>query len=792
MKKTAIVLALVVVVAALALPRLDSYQREGSLVLPALESSVRVLRDDSGVPYIYADSLDDALTAQGFLHAQDRMFQLELFKYLAHGRLAEFIGERGLKNDRIIRLLDITGFARDHLPRISVEERNYLQRYLNGINAFIAERESEHPLMLSVMGHSVEAWTLEDILAIQYFRIWSSTVNWQQELLTLRLIDSLGAGQAFELRPLTINPDDPATEPENSVWASLDLNLDLSFDDSLVSPFQARYAMGSNAWASDAAKSAGGAPILSNDPHLDARGLPGFWYPMGIVTPELRAVGTASPGGPGLGVARTEHIAWGATNGYSDMVDLFIEQLDPADDGYYLEGDVSKPFATRTEQLRILDGEAEGGYRVETLHIRETSRGPVISDHGMDIAPGKVISLRWSVPEYAGPDSGNRELLIARSVSEALVAIGKTTTPLNYVVVDKSGDIARMGSGVVPIRKFGEGLVPLPVTGEDNWAGRIPAVEMPLQLNPAKGWVGTANHRVTESDYPYAYSTHFSGSWRYRRLMELFEGKEKLSADDHWAANLDIKNLLAERMRPAMIAVFQSDPELAPLGQLLEQWNLLDDKDLAAPLIFQSVFRHFALETFADNMEEPLLMDYLKQSYYWQERLLWWYESDSSEWFDDIRTVEIEGRDELIARAGRVALIELGGKWGKNPSNWRWGDEHTITFAHPFIPGELAARWIGGGVHPFSGSGETLNRGVYAFDQPYETKIIDSMRIIIDMADEDKVEAHFPGGVSERWFDPWNKNFLASWLSSEKRYWWFSDAAIAEHAAYELILQPSE
>ncbi|MEH6582288.1 MAG: penicillin acylase family protein [Halioglobus sp.] len=788
MKKIILVVLVLVVAIVFLLPRLDTYQREGSLEMPSLHSEVRVLRDESGVPYIYADSLDDALTAQGFLHGQDRMFQMEMQKYLAHGRLSELIGERGLEMDRIVRLLNMTGFAREQMEKISDEERNYLQRYLNGLNDFITEREDEFPLSLTALDHQPIAWTLEDILAVQFVRIWMNSVNWQQELLTLRLIDKLGPGKAYELRPLTINPDDPATEPAESVWASVD--LDFSFDDSLVSPYQPRYAMGSNAWASDAGKSANGAPILSNDPHLDARQLPGFWYPMGIVTPELRAVGTAAPGGPGLGVGRTADIAWGATNGYADVVDLFIETVDPDNENNYLEGERSTAFVKRTEELRIRDSDAEGGFRVETLHIRETPRGPVISDHGMSLVPDKVITLRWSTPEYVGPDLGNRELLIAKSVDEALLAIGKVSTALNYIVVDTAGNIARLGSGMVPIRRFGDGLVPLPVTAQDNWAGRIPPQEMPLQLNPEKGWVGTANHRITEADYPYAYSTHFSGSWRYRRLMELFEAKPKLTADDHWAANLDIKNLLAERMRPAMIAAFEADPELAQLAAELESWNLEDDKALAAPLIFQSVFRHFSMEIFADEMDESLLTAYLNQTYYWQERMLLWYEDGSSEWFDDVRTPEIEGRDDLILRAGQAALAELSGKWGEDVSAWHWGDEHIITISHPFLPGDTAARWLGGGIHPFSGSGETLNRGVYQFDEPYETKIIDSMRLIIDMSDEEKVEAHFPGGVSERLFDPWNKNFLDSWLTGEKRYWWFSDEAIEAHAEYELIMQP--
>ena len=574
------------VVAAFVLPQLDRYQLEGTIRIEALEQPVRVLRGEDGVPYVYAQSLDDALTAQGFLHAQERLFQMELFKYLAHGRLAEFIGERGLKNDRLIRLVDISGFAARQLPKVSAEERNYLQRYLNGVNDYIASRQDEFPMMLGVMGHEVQPWTLEDILAIQYFRIWSSSVNWKQELLTLRLIDELGAGPASRLRPLTINPDDPATYSEKTAWpvpedyamaaAAITGGVgDLAqLEAALDSPWQPRYQMGSNAWATNGPKSANGKPILSNDPHLDARSLPGFWYPMGIVTPDLRAVGGTTPGGPGIGVGRTEHIAYGGTNGYSDMVDLYIETEDAANPGNYLQGGESLPFEVRTEELRILDREA-GGYRSETMTIRSTSRGAIISDHGLGPVEGQLLSLRWSVPEYAGPDSGNRELLLATNMEEALAAIGKTTTPLSYIVVDKAGDIARVASGVVPLRASGEGLVPMPAPAEDNWLGRIPPEEMPRQLNPAKAWVGTTNHRVTEADYPYPYSTHFAGSWRYWRLMELME-EDSISADDHWAANLDVKNLLAERMRPAMLDAFAGAPKLKPLAELLENWDLYD------------------------------------------------------------------------------------------------------------------------------------------------------------------------------------------------------------------------
>jgi len=786
-KKVLALLAVLAVVAALFLPHLDTYQREGVIALPSLQGEVQVLRGDDGVPYVYADLLDDALVAQGFLHAQDRLFQLELYKHVAYGRLAEFIGEKGLRNDRIIRLLDIAGFAGEQLARISPAERNYLQRYLDGVNDFIATRQNEFPLMLAVMGHEPQAWTLEDLLAIQYFRIWSSSVNWQQELLTLRLIDALGEERTRSLRPLAINPDDPATGREENELSGA--QLELEFDDSLFSPFQNRYAMGSDAWATDADKSVGPAPILSSDPHLDARNLPGFWYPMGFVTPELRVVGTSNPGGPGFGIGRNSYIAWGATNGYSDMVDLFIEISDPDNPGNYLEDERSVPFITRSEELLIRDADVEGGYRSEIMEIRETSRGAIISDHGMSVAEGLQLSLRWSVPEFAGPDSGNLELLLADSVDEAIVAIGKTATPLNYIVADVHGNVARIASGIVPIRLQGDGLVPRRARAQDNWAGRIPSQDMPMQLNPGKGWVGSTNNRVTTGDYPYAYSTHFSGDWRYRRLMQLMDERQ-LGVDDHWAANQDIRNLLAARMRPDLVSVFETDPALRPLATELAAWNLEDAEDAAAPLIFQVVLRQLAIETFTDDMQDSLLQAYLGQPYYWQQRFLSWFEQGHSAWFDDSRTDAVESRDDIILRAGQQALAELNLDWGSDPAAWRWGEAHTVTFAHPFIPGEAAARWLGGGTHPLSGSGETLKRGVYDFNAPYEARIIDSLRMVVDLSDEEKVVAHFPGGASERWFDPWNKNFLDAYLSGEKRYWWFSDAAIAANTKYELLLQP--
>jgi len=784
-------IALFVVVAAviglaLWLPTADSYQTRGELRLTAVQQPVTVHRDDYGIPYIYAQSLDDVITAQGFIVAQLRLFQLELYRQVSRGKLAQMIGERGLDSDRQIRLLDIPEIAKRQLALLSEKEINFFQRYINGVNAYITDHQDEHPAMLKLMSRTPAPWTLQDIIGLQLFQVWSSSVNWKQELMNQQLLDLLGAQRASELKPLNINPDDPATEIQAP--SSEGMAIGLLHDQSLSSDYS-QFAMGSNAWASGGRKSAGGAPILANDPHIDARNLPGIWIPMGLVTPTLRAVGAAFPGSPGLGNARTGHIAWGATNGYADMIDLYIEQLDPENPEHYLEGGQSFPFELREEVIYISDKAAEGGMRSETLVVRETRRGPVISDHGMSTAGDRVLSLRWSVPEMLGSQWGILELMLATSVDEAITAIGTMPTPLNYIVVDTANNIARVSSGYVPLRVRGDGSIPLPVTGTDNWAGRIPAQEMPMQLNPQRDWVGTANHRVTRADYPYPYSSYASGSWRYRRLMELF-AKDEISSSDHWDFLMDNKNPMAQRLMPFLLPALEGDPRLQQIAGILAAWDFMDTAQQSAPAIFQSLYRHFALRVFRDELGDDLTVEYLKGYYYWHEHLVRKIEANGPDWFDDTSTPEIETRDQLFRLAAQDMLIEMTARFGDDPRQWRWGEVHTVTFFHPLVQGDAGAKWFGGGINPADGSGETLNRALYLFDDPQHSKIIPSTRVVMDLSDPDKIEGHIPGGVSERLFDKHQQDSLPLWLEGKPGYWWFSDRAIREHTVETVTLVP--
>ena len=764
-------------------PHLDSYDPGGAAILEGLSAPVRVVRDEKGMPYIFAESPIDAIRGQGFVAAQDRLFQMEMMRKLGWGRLSEMAGEAGIALDTQVRMINIPALARRQAGMLNAVERAWHAAYAEGVNAYLAERSDELPRLVS----DPQPWTLEDVLAVQFFNIWGSTTNWREELLSQALVDHLGVEQAVQLSQVTINPDSAEGTFTASDYSYLVPGLDLQADIDL----SAADGNGSNAWITGRSKSRGGAPVVASDPHIDARRLPGFWHPMGLITPDFRVVGGGTPGVPGVGIGRTNHFAWGVTNGYGDVVDLYIETVDPENPANYLEGETSIPFVVREEVLRIRDGEAEGGFREKVIIIRETRRGPIISDHGMQVADGKLLSLRWAIPEFIGDTMGMRDMLLAQSTGEALAALGSLAVPLTYVLADNQGDIARRGTGFIPRRLRGDGAAPFPVTdGVDNWDGRIPGDEMPTVRNPQRDWVGSANHRIVPEDYPHAYSTFFAHSWRYRRLLEAMTAKPTWGTEDHWQLQLDAKNMYAVRLAPLMAAAILDDEDTRVMGELLQAWSHVDDKEQAAPLVFQSMLRHYARRVVEDDLGEELAGKYLNDYYDWHERIAAITLGENGEWLDDQRTEAIETREDLFLLAARDALAELAPTQGADPRNWKWGDIHTITFSHPIFSGDTLAQWFGGGTHPMSGSGETLNRAAYKYNDPYAVTFFASMRMVADLSDPDKIEAHIPGGTTDRLFHDQFKDQLPDWITGTPNYWWFSDAAIEEHAVSELTLTP--
>jgi penicillin amidase len=301
--------------------------------------------------------------------------------------------------------------------------------------------------------------------------------------------------------------------------------------------------------------------------------MPSPWYPIGIITPEMRFVGVGIPGTPSLTIGRNDHIAVGVTNSYGDTQDLYIETVDPKDPNRYLEGGVSIPFQWVEETLKIKDKKATEGYRKETIRIRMTRRGPVVSEVIPGIKINHMVTLRWAPFETMGPSLGLDKVQQARSVDEIREALKEVNwIGLNFVFADTKGNIGWQTSGKLPIRSQGEGTLPYIVRdGRDNWIGWIPFDKMPRSYNPERGWLGTCNHKTFKEDYPYYYSSHLSPSYRYRRLSQLLDAPGLKSVDNHWQFQRDTMNLMAKEITPIMVKALKVHEDTKVMADILSR-----------------------------------------------------------------------------------------------------------------------------------------------------------------------------------------------------------------------------
>jgi penicillin G amidase len=778
---------------------LNTFQREGNIRLAILKEPVEVLRDGQGMAYLYAASEDDMLRAQGFVTAQDRLFQMELTRLFISGRISELAGRAGRESDIRMRTIGFVRQARRHAAILNQESKRFLQAYVDGVNAFIARGE-DLPLEFRLSGIRPEPWTITDSLAIAYYMGWGSAANLKDEIIAQMLVERLGPDKARELFPVNVNPDlENACRPSEKAavkWTAKKRHLGLAADKTLMGLLadqSSGFHIGSNNWVTGPSLSFSGRPVVANDPHLDARTLPGPWYPCGLILPSFRAVGVSVPGIPGMIIGRTDHIAIGVTNSYGDGQDLFIETVDPANPERYLEGKESHPFQVLRERIKVKDPEAAGGFLEEEIVIRLTKRGPVVSGLFKGLAAARVISLRWSPFESMTPSLGLDGLLRARTVGDVREQLRHVTTiMLNFVFADANGHFGWQTTGRLPIRARGNGLVPFPVTdGRDDWTGWIPFEQMPQASDAPRGWLGTCNHHALPCDYPYYYTSHASPSYRYRRLSELLDAPGKKTVDDHWRFQRDDVNLMAKRIAPLMARALMAHRDTQAMGRILDRWDYRDDAEQAAPAIFQTVYRQFFFAVYQDELGAPLARILIENPYFWQESLERAVLAGESSWCDDIATPAIrETRDDLFHRAALEAYRELSPLYGSDPATWTWGRLHRLNLVSPLRREGFGSDLLGGGSHAMDGSQETLYRASYDLLKPYDVTLSASLRMVADLGDPDKILAVLPGGVSGRLFDPHYKDQIAPFMNGEVRYWWFSDKEIREYAREKMRLAP--
>jgi penicillin G amidase len=790
-----IVIAAVVLVNPFGPSPVNNYIRQGELKVAGLKQPVRVCRDEKGMPYIYAADMQDLWFAQGFVTAQDRLFQMELIRLMAMGRIGELAGASARDLDVRMRTLGFHRQAEKKFRQLNRESRSLLQKYVEGINAMMAVRPQDIHLEFKLAGIQPSPWRPEDPLAIAYYMGWNSAGNLQNEIVSQMLIETLGLERASELFPLNVHPDESF---EGTAWALRSPGVFLGDNhlDRLLAFTQDRALQaGSNNWVVAAARSAGAKPILANDPHLEAAMLPGPWYMSGLIAPNIRAVGVTIPGIPGMLGGRTDHVAFGMTNAYGDTQDLYVETIDPADPGRYMEGAQSIPFEVFEEVFRFKTKDAPEGYTSETVRVRATRRGPVISEVlPVGRGSGTVVTVRWSAFESIGDSVGFERFLTSRNSGEFREALQEVhLISLNYVFADQDGRIGWHVTGPVPIRGNGEGRIPHVVRdGDDNWRGWIAFDQMPHADHPESDWLGTTNHKTITGDYPYYFSDFFSTPFRQRRLMQLMADETPTTVEAHWEYQRDVVNLKAARVAPIMSRALLGYRETARVGSILESWDHRDSSDQAAPTLFHAIFNEFAYLMLVDELGQDAVRRLLSNTYYWEQRVIALIEAGESDWFDDVRTPDtVETQEMLWHKAALNVIARLKPELGSDPSSWQWGRIHRYEFISPIARKGVAKRWLGGGKHPAEGSGDTLSRAKPDHHDISTISYMPSLRMVVDLGDPDKVAAVVPGGVTGRQFHPHYKDQILPFLRGEMVYWWFSDQAIKDNTRHELMLEPS-
>jgi penicillin G amidase len=560
---------------------------DGRLVLAGLVAEVRISRDEQGIPTITAADDRDAAFALGFVHAQDRLFQMDIMRRYGAGRLSEWFGAATLRADRFTRTLGIYRAAEQQYALLAPELRAALDAYAAGVNAYLAQRRGALPPEYQLLRVAPEPWRPADTLVWGKLMDLQLAGNFRSELLHARLAQHLSPEEMAILYPPYPHDAPVALSGASAALDGLPLDAIYASLPALVGP-----TFASNNWVLDGQHTVSGKPLLANDPHLGFSA-PSVWYLARIETPDSRLDGVTAPGGPFVIIGHNAKIAWGFTTTGGDVEDLFVEHVDPDDPARYLSPEGSQPFATRQEEIRV------HGADPVAITVRATRHGPVISDLGAGYAPdaaGTVLALQatWLSDDDRSPNALwgiNR----AGNWQEFRDALKDFVAPQqNMVYADVDGHIGFIAPARVPIRAAGNGWMPAPGwSGDYDWTGYIPFDALPQALDPPSGRVVSANNKIVPDSYPYFLGRGWDLPNRAQRINELLDAAPKQSPEASAAIQADTLSLMAKDLLPLMLRVRPGSKAAAEALDRLKSWDRRMDRDQAAPLLFAAWLREF-------------------------------------------------------------------------------------------------------------------------------------------------------------------------------------------------------
>ncbi|HLF26586.1 MAG TPA: penicillin acylase family protein [Anaerolineae bacterium] len=822
-------------------------QIDGAVHLSGLTSPVRVIRDKYGIPHIYASMPADLFFAQGYVHAQDRLWQMEIARRAVAGRRSELSpNTASLEADRYVRTIGLRRAAEADYEVLSAAGKAVVQAYTEGVNAFISTHGDSLPIEFFIIGlfgsqgvgYAPEPWTPVDTMQWAKALAYDQSGSFSRDLFYAEVLKKFGEeeGQAAlaDLAPAYDYQNRPVIVPEAVAWERLPSGLaQLGEIDSVAGA--GGLDTGSNSWTVAGSRTTTGQPLLANDPHIEIQ-MPAIWYFNGLhcqpVGPECpyEVIGASLLGVPGVIIGHNARVAWGLTNSSADMRDLFLEKVEG--DAYEFQGNLVK-LESIPEVLKI-KGRLPADYTPAlnetstydeatnttaiTWNVRSTRHGPLVSDIDKGAAQlGEyAVAYAWTGISINAPDGFVDAVLgvnRAQNWDEFRAAVHLAGTPsMNVVYADVDGNIGYQTIGRIPIRAAGDGRLPVPGwTGEYEWTDHIPTEELPVAYNPPQGYLVTANNAITGPDYPYLIATDYDRGYRAQRIVDLIESSPdgQLSPDDFARIQGDSHNLAAEAI-VSYLAGLTAEGDVQKLLDAIRGWDFANQRDSVGAGGYEVFFYYLVRNTFADELGD-LMRTYVSQSGGGgidRLALIRLLDQPNAHWWDDVTTDEkVEAREDIIRRSLNNAATALTAELGADPAGWTWGKLHTLTFKSQALGDQIVGFFFNRGPFAVDGGQTIVNNTGYNTSEGYPNpdrpnsppaRLVDifrerqspSLRQIVDLGDLNRSRFIFTLGQSGLPLHPHYDDLIELWRNNAYVPMWWDRADIEQNAEGTFNLTP--
>lgn len=765
-------------------------QVSGTIAVSGVSAPVRVIRDKWGVPHIYAQNEHDLFFAQGYVHAQDRLWQMNLNRHFGSGRLSMIFGQVTVDTDRYMRTRGSRRAAEKEWESLDDSARAILEAYAQGVNAYIETHQDRLPLEFTLLGVSPSPWTPVDTLTLG--RLFGVILSWNSrlELLRAHLIDQLGTKAAEQLMVPYGNGYLLLPTETYSRSLGVDPSSLLALIPYLKSSYQKQ---ASNNWVVHGSRTATGLPMLANDTHLPL-GMPSTWYENGLHGGRFSNVGFTFPGVPLIIIGHNSRIGWGVTDLGADIEDVYIEKLNDAQHPTQYE------FRGQQHDLEIVQ---------ETIEVKDSEPVTVkvyITRHGPILDPDLLGG-----PQDAQEPLALQSTLESGRIFKALVLVNLATNwnefrqalcfweiPCeHFVYADVDGNIGYQAAGKFPLRNpKHQGLVPVPGwTGEYEWQGFFDFEDLYSVLNSPNGYFATANDQAFPDDYPHpqVYGLDWSIDGRPEVINAVLAANAHVTIKDMRDLQANTYSVAAEVLRPYLLAVEpQNDLQARALARVRD-WDLYLETNRAGATIYQVWYWFLVQNTLSDELGEDLLYEYRFNVWHTLPAIQLLMPQSHSPWFDDITTPQVEIRDDIILRSLADTVNRLGKLYGDAPEQWTWGRFHTVTFVHqPLGESGIAPleRLFNSRTIPIRGGEGVINVALSENGTTFEAFQGVSQRFILDLSDWDNSQAINSTGQSEHLFHPHRDDMILMWENVEYHPMPFTLEAVEANAESTLILTP--